>query len=138
MCEVIYELRFVKIEKACIQTLGLAVDDVEDLHLLALGESDKAHEGEHDWKVANVPKSVLAVHLCQYALSSRIDLESNALAFAFYDAPRGFIVRPYVQGKRDRRTTRPSDITPEVEAVPFVERTLIASPGRLIQDVRGT
>ena len=57
------KLGVVEVEQAATQASCLAVYDVENLHLLALGEADEAHKGELCIKIGHVAEAVLAVDL---------------------------------------------------------------------------
>jgi hypothetical protein len=71
--EIAGERCVVKIQQARAQSLGLAVNDVEDFHLLAFRQADEAHERQHEGQIIKVPKAVLAVHLGEQFLAFGCD-----------------------------------------------------------------
>ena len=67
-----------KIEKAGAEAFGLAVDDVEDFHLLPFSEADEAHEWEFNRQLSKMTETMLTIDLRQHFARVRRDLKSGA------------------------------------------------------------
>ena len=83
------ELRLVIVQQAGAQALGLAVDDVENLHLLALREADEAHEGQGDRQVVEVAQPMLAIDLGQDLSRERADGYGRRISGRYHAPLRG-------------------------------------------------
>ena len=53
----------VKVQQAGAEPLRLAVDHVEDFHLLAFRQAEEAHERQHEGEIVEMAKAMLAVYL---------------------------------------------------------------------------
>ena len=82
------ELGVVEIEKAGVEASRLAVDDVEDLHLLALSQPDEAHEGQLNVQVSKEAEPVLTIDLRQELSSVGFQLKLHEPIVTLSDAPR--------------------------------------------------
>jgi hypothetical protein len=76
-CQVVRELRVMKIEQACTESFGFTVYDPEYLHFLSLREADEAHKRQIDVQVIEVAKSMLTVHLRKRPASGFINREDT-------------------------------------------------------------
>src|SRR5262245_19843995 len=95
--KVLGELRVVKVKKACAQAPRLAVDHVEDFHLFALSQSDKAHEWKLQLHVAEMAQPVLAIHLREHKGCVLCDLQPRAAFAGLDDAPRPVVTGAQIE-----------------------------------------
>jgi hypothetical protein len=136
-CEVVRELRVVKIEQACAESFGFTVYDSEYFHFLSLRKADEAHKGQVDVQVVEVTKPMLTVHLRKDAASGFID-RKDTLSLSTIDHLPTIGVRSQIESQWDRGASGLLDVASKVEAVLWIEAALVSTTRQFIQDVSKT
>ena len=127
-----------KIEETGAQTLRLAIDDIEYLHLFSGIKPYKAHERQLEVYISQMTEAMLAVNLREDFRGAFGYLQLHPLAIQRDNFPGAVFPRSDIESEGDRRAVFGLDVAPKIQAVMRVEASLIAALRILVENVSET